>query len=345
MTPISIPKNKRKTHEPLKVIASDTADVPLKKRIKYEPRFYDNLQKTKIEMDDNSFGPRVPPSGAIDLPLLDLSTTQSATAMDPAKVLVRHPGVTTLHRSKYSVFSDDAHDLSSAHSVETKNTNSRPNSNSSNDNNSNINSRNSISHSETLLTIEKNGMQKVAAVAVAEDDQTTIQNIHEMKKDSTKGMNVSPPSGDTIELAPSTTTKMLASGNSANDDYEDPIAFAAECSEFATTMENNRPPQQRNYKNMTPKRRIEANARERTRVQTISAAYKTLRQAIPSYSNTQKLTKLSLLRVARAYIVTLSRIAGNEYSTDHDEPTIAERLDDATKTMQTEGKIRKKKDT
>lgn len=117
--------------------------------------------------------------------------------------------------------------------------------------------------------------------------------------------------------------------------------------EFTTSPTSNssgkRPPQ-RNYKNMTRERRIEANARERTRVHTISAAYETLRKSIPAYSNAQKLSKLSVLRVACSYILTLSRIAGEDYSHDNSEPSIADCTDSITKTIQTEGKIRKKKD-
>ncbi|XP_055303330.1 uncharacterized protein LOC129568999 [Sitodiplosis mosellana] len=101
---------------------------------------------------------------------------------------------------------------------------------------------------------------------------------------------------------------------------------------------------QRNYKNMTRERRIEANARERTRVHTISAAFDTLRQSIPSYSNTQKLSKLSILRVACSYILTLSRMTGLDYSVDQSEPSVASCLEEITRTIQTEGKARKRKD-
>lgn len=101
---------------------------------------------------------------------------------------------------------------------------------------------------------------------------------------------------------------------------------------------------QRNYKNMTRERRIEANARERTRVHTISAAFDTLRQAIPSYSNTQKLSKLSILRVACSYILTLSRMTGQDYSEDQSAPSVQSCLDEIAKTIQTEGKARKRKD-
>lgn len=102
--------------------------------------------------------------------------------------------------------------------------------------------------------------------------------------------------------------------------------------------------EQRNYKNMTRERRIEANARERTRVHTISAAFDTLRRAIPSYSHNQKLSKLSVLRIACSYILTLSRVAGQDYSVDQSSPSLASCVDLVSRTIQTEGKLRKKKD-
>ncbi|KAK9718703.1 Helix-loop-helix DNA-binding domain [Popillia japonica] len=96
--------------------------------------------------------------------------------------------------------------------------------------------------------------------------------------------------------------------------------------------------EQRNYKNMTRERRIEANARERTRVHTISAAFDTLRRAIPAYSHSQKLSKLSVLRVACSYIMTLSNML------EDDESEVRECVEQVTKTIQREGKLRKKKD-
>uniref|UniRef100_A0A1B6DZ00 BHLH domain-containing protein n=1 Tax=Clastoptera arizonana TaxID=38151 RepID=A0A1B6DZ00_9HEMI len=103
-------------------------------------------------------------------------------------------------------------------------------------------------------------------------------------------------------------------------------------------------PQQRNYKNMTRERRIEANARERTRVHTISAAFDTLRRAVPAYSHNQKLSKLSVLRIACSYILTLSRVAGNDYSADQSAPSLSECVKNVSKTIQMEGKLRKKKE-
>lgn len=102
--------------------------------------------------------------------------------------------------------------------------------------------------------------------------------------------------------------------------------------------------QQRNYKNMTRERRIEANARERTRVHTISAAFDTLRRAVPAYSHNQKLSKLSVLRIACSYILTLSRVAGHDYSADKSAPSLSDCVDNVSKTIQMEGKLRKKKE-
>lgn len=102
--------------------------------------------------------------------------------------------------------------------------------------------------------------------------------------------------------------------------------------------------QQRNYKNMTRERRIEANARERTRVHTISAAFDTLRKAVPAYSHNQKLSKLSVLRIACSYIMTLSKIATTPRGESPNGPELGACVDLVSRTIQTEGKLRKKKD-
>lgn len=102
--------------------------------------------------------------------------------------------------------------------------------------------------------------------------------------------------------------------------------------------------QQRNYKNMTRERRIEANARERTRVHTISAAFDTLRRAIPAYSHNQKLSKLSVLRIACSYIMTLSKIVNTPEGEPENGASLGACVDLVSKTIQTEGKLRKKKD-
>lgn len=102
-------------------------------------------------------------------------------------------------------------------------------------------------------------------------------------------------------------------------------------------VEKTKPREQRNYKNMTRERRIEANARERTRVHTISAAFDTLRRSVPAYSHNQKLSKLSVLRIACAYIAALSAAVDPEAD-------LTTAVDQVTHTIHTEGKLRKKKD-
>ena len=101
----------------------------------------------------------------------------------------------------------------------------------------------------------------------------------------------------------------------------------------------------KNYKNMTRERRVEANARERSRVHTISAAFDGLRRAVPSYSYNQKLSKLAILRIACTYINALTKLT----EMDNDSPslqlrdtTFAECVDNCTRTIQTEGKARRR---
>lgn len=67
-------------------------------------------------------------------------------------------------------------------------------------------------------------------------------------------------------------------------------------------------PNKKNYKSLTRERRVEANARERSRVHTISAAFESLRHAVPGYSNSPKLSKLGILRIACCYIESLNQL-------------------------------------
>lgn len=99
----------------------------------------------------------------------------------------------------------------------------------------------------------------------------------------------------------------------------------------------------KNYKNMTRERRVEANARERTRVHTISAAFDALRRAVPSYSYNQKLSKLAILRIACTYIMALARLADVDCSQEPAVPlTFADCVDLCTRTIQTEGRARRR---
>ncbi|MXQ82622.1 hypothetical protein E5288_WYG009576 [Bos mutus] len=91
-------------------------------------------------------------------------------------------------------------------------------------------------------------------------------------------------------------------------------------------------------------RRLLANARERTRVHTISAAFEALRKQVPCYSYGQKLSKLAILRIACNYILSLARLADLDYSADHSNLSFSECVQRCTRTLQAEGRAKKRKD-
>lgn len=96
------------------------------------------------------------------------------------------------------------------------------------------------------------------------------------------------------------------------------------------------------YKHMSRQRRIEANARERSRVHTISAAFESLRRAVPSYAYNQRLSKLAILRIACSYIVALARLADLDYSRAQDAMDFGECVDLCTMTIQAEGRAKRR---
>lgn len=91
-------------------------------------------------------------------------------------------------------------------------------------------------------------------------------------------------------------------------------------------------------------RRLLANARERTRVHTISAAFEALRKQVPCYSYGQKLSKLAILRIACNYILSLAQLAELDYSPDRSSLTFAQCVDQCTRTLQAEGRSKKRKE-
>lgn len=270
VTPITLIRNKRKSTEPSKVICDREETGPLKKRIRY------SLNAAAAAAA--SYEPPTTPNNTHNHLRTSWDPSQQLPherMPNPAEVLIRHPGVTTLHRLPIQRTDDDVQD-------------------------------------EPLALVLKKP-SSTATTTSEEGDCHAHDELFQQKERHSH--NITPSVGSSSESV---------SGGSFN-------------------LHDGRP-QQRNYKNMTRERRIEANARERTRVHTISAAYETLRKAVPSYSNSQKLSKLSVLRVACSYILTLSRMAGEDYSEDQSAPSIASCMEAVTATIQTEGKIRKKKD-
>ena len=99
---------------------------------------------------------------------------------------------------------------------------------------------------------------------------------------------------------------------------------------------------QKNYKNSTRAKRIEANARERQRVHTITAAFDTLQAAIPTEEENIKLSKLSVIKIATAYIMALSRMAGYDYTEDRSAPSVESVINHCRQTISTESKLKKR---
>ena len=122
---------------------------------------------------------------------------------------------------------------------------------------------------------------------------------------------------------------------------------------------------------MTRERRVEANARERQRVHTITAAFDTLQSLIPSPEdvessnsfetgveeggrdvkssaasiNSQKLSKLSIIKIATAYIMLLSRMAGYDYTEDKSAPSIDDCVKKCSELLTQETKVKRSRDT
>jgi hypothetical protein len=99
---------------------------------------------------------------------------------------------------------------------------------------------------------------------------------------------------------------------------------------------------QRNYKNLTRERRVEANARERQRVHTITAAFDKLQAAIPREEENAKLSKLSVIKIATAYIMALSRMAGYDYTEDQSAPSLETVVQHCQEVIHTETQIKKR---
>ncbi|XP_005090266.1 zinc finger protein rsv1 [Aplysia californica] len=138
----------------------------------------------------------------------------------------------------------------------------------------------------------------------------------------------------------------LHAGTSRDEDKDDSDPGRSQSPEDLSLGGKMSRKHRKNYKNMTRERRVEANARERTRVHTISAAFDALRRAVPSYSYNQKLSKLAILRIACSYIMSLARLADQDYTSASEhigKPlSFADCVDMCTNTIQTEGRARRR---
>ncbi|XP_075152958.1 atonal bHLH transcription factor 8-like protein net [Haematobia irritans] len=330
VSPISLVRNKRKSSEPSKVISeheerstiASQSNGPLKKRIRYSSTTDSGVVLT-------------PPAVTITSPppaLWDPSQILPHELMpNPAQVFVRHPGVTTLHRlPKEEILDELPQEQEEPLALVLK---KKPIDTEEEEEAAATAERSRKKSSLKSLTPKKRFLAHESSSLERSPKQVCLDRSKDKTQEATgSNPNLVPPPAFSLTSSHEDFSLNTSANTTKNS------------SSSAASGGSSSKPQQRNYKNMTRERRIEANARERSRVHTISAAYETLRQAVPSYSNNQKLSKLSVLRVACSYILTLSRMAGYDYSQDQSEPSIADCFDAVTATIQTEGKIRKKKE-
>lgn len=316
-------KNKRKSSEPSRVLP-DPDQGPLKKRFRYEES---RIQKSESITNNNSNSNLHRPWALAVAAAAAQSQLEHDT--NPADLLLRHPGVTTLHRA----IINNEQDQPLALIAKKPSTSISNNNNVINNNSSNSSSMNS-QYQQHLPQQQQHHHQHPHHHGMM-SYENSIENLikkTQINKLQAKSLDSS---------SSSSAATLLTSSNTSASTFIPQVS--SDISSPATLM-NKPKSSQRNYKNMTRERRIEANARERTRVHTISAAYDTLRRSVPSYSSTQKLSKLSVLRIACSYILTLSRLAGEDFSIDQSEPPVQDCVDAVTRTIQTEGKLRRKKD-
>lgn len=64
---------------------------------------------------------------------------------------------------------------------------------------------------------------------------------------------------------------------------------------------------------------------------------------VPCYSYGQKLSKLAILRIACNYILSLAQLAELDYTPDHRNLSFRECVEQCTRTLQAEGRSKKRK--
>ncbi|CDW53029.1 HLH domain containing protein [Trichuris trichiura] len=117
------------------------------------------------------------------------------------------------------------------------------------------------------------------------------------------------------DISPKSSLLSSASPSSPSSSPSSPPSLLADSTTAATKHRKARNP---------VVRRMVANARERCRVHMISEAFEALRVALPSACPAQKLTKVSILRIACDYIMLLGAMNGRDYSADQRSPSVDE---------------------
>lgn len=222
--------------------------------------------------------------------------------------------------------------------------------------------RGATSHATATSQQRSHGSSGSAATAAASGNQRTHVTKHSTGAHASKqtgrsgSVNNNNNKLQSKSQSRATASNKRASHNlstsSLNDSSEPSLLSTSKSSELTSSFQTSDNDddddadggkRRKNYKNMTRERRIEANARERTRVHTISAAFETLRHTVPSFSHNQRLSKLAILRIACSYISSLATLAGHDYSGGgSDQMAFEESVNQCTKTIQNEGRAKRR---
>lgn len=339
VTPISL-RNKRKLAEPRKIQEPVVITAPLKKR-----RFDPISEETTVDQEEtrslntpNPFRPWIPASYKNESKTTATSTTTSTNTISNMTTTTTTTTTTTLSSERKEEERRRDQDKTTQRLHESFRKLQYP-----------------TSHNRATSRREPRQrlLESVTPTAAMKSPSNMIPLPHPRLQDEPLSLVVRneaprvpshPAVSGSYEKTPSYMMEhLLTTSSSRNHQNQTHQSQAA-----STSRHQHQGGQQRNYKNMTRERRIEANARERTRVHTISAAFDTLRRAIPAYSHNQKLSKLSVLRIACSYIMTLSKILGKDSemmtTKSNGLAGLSSCVELVSRTIQTEGKLRKRKD-
>lgn len=134
-------------------------------------------------------------------------------------------------------------------------------------------------------------------------------------------------------LAAAISANAALSNNQNSYNFEDSSPPPRHSSEEKTTTTTPALPVKR--------RRLVANARERSRVHTISAAFEAVRQQIPAYTCNQKMSKLSILRIATSYIHALTVMV--DQLDEEEDQVLQGKMNECTKVIQLESRTKSRK--
>ena len=189
------------------------------------------------------------------------------------------------------------------------------------------------------LVMEKKPVIKSEKEELDEEEKTTLPTVNSPAK-----MAAAAAAAFHVEqLLNSSPRHQLSSGRKRRAPSCGSNSSGSDAKSITSSPESERGRHQRNYKNLTRERRVEANARERQRVHTITAAFDTLQAAIPCEDENSKLSKLSVIKIATAYIMALSRMAGYDYTEDQSAPSLDTVVQHCQEVIHTETRIKTRK--